>query len=284
MIKRHRCTLTTLVLATGLALTGCSAPLKSPQATSEPSVLRIGVTPHRPPMAFRQEGRLRGIEPEIAHRAARELNRPLRLVAADPGDLALALARGELDAVMAPSSLLSDHKGTVLLTQPYLRTGLRLVVRRDERNQLSATSAWKHTGARIGYVYKSAGEEYVRRDLDPYARELYGFPSASAGLRSLKAERIDFLIQSAPAAWWLARGPDGAQFVALGTVLSKEDLVFGVAANNPSLKRVLDQLIDQWRASNVLGRITERWIPVAAESQNPPSSRRGASVRGPNSG
>lgn len=273
-----------LALLAGLAWMGCSTPSDHRSAPSDPSMLRVGFAPDRPPMTFQQGDRVHGIEPELAQQAARELGRRFDGVVMEPGELVPALQRGELDTVMSPSALLAAGPGSVLLTQPYLRTGQRLVIRRADLAQLGLPGAMQHTGARVGYVYSSPGEEYVRQHLDPYNRELYGFASASAGVRSLKAERIDFFIHAAPAVWWLTSGPNGSDLIVLNAALTEEDQVFGVAEDNLPLKRALDRLIDEWRASNTLPRVIERWIPERTGRGGSGSSGSGTKVDSPNGG
>ncbi|HXJ71269.1 MAG TPA: transporter substrate-binding domain-containing protein, partial [Candidatus Dormibacteraeota bacterium] len=50
---------------------------------SAAEVLRVGITPAQPPMAFKQGGKIVGVEPDFAKALGLELGREIKLVEVD---------------------------------------------------------------------------------------------------------------------------------------------------------------------------------------------------------
>jgi len=222
--------------------------------------LRIGVTPNYPPIVYRDEAGLQGVEIELGEMAARALGRRPEFVELAWSELIPSLERGEIDVVMSGMSVTPARAERVLFTQPYMRVGQLSLIRVADVGTLGQPAAIHRRGARVGYVKGTTGEDYVRNSL--VASESYAFDDVDAGVRSLRAERIDFFIHDAPTIWRVAMEPGGSELIGLYRPLTHEVLAWAVARDDSVLAGQLDALIDEWRASNRLEPILNRWIPV----------------------
>jgi polar amino acid transport system substrate-binding protein len=246
------------VLLVCAALTGCGA-----FGPDRDGVLRIGLTPDYPPIVYRDDGALLGVEPELGRMAAEALGRRPEFVELAWEELVPSLERGDIDVIMSGMSITPDRAERVLFTEPYMRVGQVGVIRRTDLVRLGAPAAIRRPGARVGYVAGTTGEDLVRTELA--LAESYAFDEVEAGLRSLRAGRIDFFLHDAPTIWRVTMGPGGEELVGLFRPLTDERLAWAVARDAPELKRRLDAILDEWRAANRIEPVLNRWIPVRVE-------------------
>jgi len=227
------------------------------------AALRIGVAPDYPPIVYRDADGLQGVEPELGRMAAESLGRRAEFVELARNELIPALERGEIDVVMSGMSVTPERAARVRFTQPYLRIGQLGLIRRADLSRLAHPAAIRRPGARIGFVSGTTGEDLVRTRFP--SAESYAFDDAEAAVRSLRAGRIDFFIDDAPTIWRVTMAPDGDELVGLFRPLTDEPLAWAVAADDVALQRSLDGVIDDWRATNRLEPVLNRWIPVRVQ-------------------
>jgi polar amino acid transport system substrate-binding protein len=100
--------------------------------SSDQPVLRVGVSPDAPPIAFRREGRIVGIEPDLGQALVDHFRRPLVLVAMDWESLIPALLDGRIDAIMSGMTVTPAREVRVAFSDPYMRSGLAAATRRGD--------------------------------------------------------------------------------------------------------------------------------------------------------
>jgi ABC-type amino acid transport substrate-binding protein len=114
-----------VALATAVTIacgTGTSRQTKG--AGADQFVLRVGVSPDAPPIAFMREGRIVGVEPDLAQALVNHFQRPLALVPMDWQSLIRALLAGRVDAIMSGMTITQLREVRVAFADPYMRSGL----------------------------------------------------------------------------------------------------------------------------------------------------------------
>jgi polar amino acid transport system substrate-binding protein len=246
-----------LVLA---ALAGCAGGgAGGPGIGSEP--LRIGITPNYPPVVYRDEsGRLTGIEVELARKAAAELNRKPDFVELEWEKLIPSLETGRIDVIMSGMSITPARSERVLFTAPWMAVGQLALIRRSDLARYGAPTAIYRRDARVGFVRDTTGQQFVRDKLR--RAQAYAFDSVADGVRSLRAQRIDFFVHDAPTIWRVALTAGEEDLMGLYQPLTDESLAWAVAPGNAPLKRQLDAALDGLRARNEIEPLLNRFIPV----------------------
>ena len=199
-------------------------------------------------------------------------------VVLEPTERMPALERGDVDVLMGHWGSASPGTESILLTRPYLRGGLRAAIRKADLRRLGPPGGIHLSGVRIGYTRHRPGEEYARKHLDGEEVRVYAFDSTRAALRSLRADRIDFLIGEVPGLGWLIEESQDTGIITLETPLTEEDFSWAVSKNNPALARDLDRVQDEWRVSDALRRTLDQWIPASRPIPSPSSGRQSTSV------
>jgi Na+/H+-dicarboxylate symporter/ABC-type amino acid transport substrate-binding protein len=111
--------------------------------------LRVGVFTDRMPYTFlNREGRLTGLDVEMAHALAHDLGVALDFVRVeDRANLPSMLETGALDVAMAGIPATPERASQMLLSEPYLDETLAFVVRDNLRDDFSSWASIRELGA-----------------------------------------------------------------------------------------------------------------------------------------
>lgn len=245
-----------LLVGLALALAGCASD--GLDAFDGPP-LRIGVSPDYPPVIFERDGTILGIEADLARRVGHALERPIEFVRIPFDDLIDALEAGEVDVVMSGLAITPERAERVQFTVPYMEVGQLALIRTRDIARFGRVHTIRRAGARIGYERGTRGERYVAESL-PFAQS-FGFDSVDAGLRSLRAERIDYFVHDAPTVWQLAGSLEHPDLHGLYRPLTQEALAWAVRRDDVQLRALLDATLSHWRREGLIEPIVQRWIP-----------------------
>jgi polar amino acid transport system substrate-binding protein len=225
-----------------------------------PGDLRVGLHTDYPPLAFEKDGRVVGIEPDLATLVGREIDRRVRLVPLERSDLIPALERGDIDVIMSGMSVTPERSRRVRFIEPYVRVGQMAILRRDRVADLGRPGDLQRPGVRVGVVAGTTGESYATDRL-PRAQKR-AFESIVLAEDALRAGRIDYLIHDAPTAWRLGMDLRDGELIGLYRPLTEEWLAWAVRPDDAELARRLDALADRWRADGTVDRVLNAWVPV----------------------
>src|SRR5215470_3099350 len=191
-----------MALAITLAMAAGHASLA---ADTEATPLRVGIAPNYPPLAFKQDGKLKGIEVEFAERLGKALGRPVVMVETPWDDLPKALVEDKtIDVVMSGTSITEKRKERVDFTEPYMTIGQMVLVRNSDYPRLRGAKQLDHANVRVGFISNTTSDHYAHDHLTH--AKLEGFPDADAGVEALRKDKIDAFVVDAPAVWRVSGG------------------------------------------------------------------------------
>jgi ABC-type amino acid transport substrate-binding protein len=245
--------------ATALAL---AAALGAGTAAEEPPPLRVGMAPNYPPLAFKQNGKLNGIEVDFATRLGPALRRKVEIIETEWEDLGEALDEKKIDMVMSGTSITEERKKNFNFTEPYLTVGQMVIIRKADYAARSDPAAMDQTRSRVGYVSRTTGEQWARENLKK--AKLHGYTDTREGVAALEQDQIDFFIQDAPAVWRVTGGlmNENPTLAGLYTPLTKEYLAWAVPKDDPELLAQLNKILEQWKKDGTLEDVLDDWITV----------------------
>ena len=238
-------------------LAGCT---KLTGASSGEPALRIGVSPDYPPVIFEQDGEIVGIEADFAHRLGNDLRRPIQFVELPFEDLLDALEAGEVDVVMSGLSNTPDRADRVQFIEPYMEIGQLALIRNRDIGRFGRIQHIRRPGTRVGFQRGTTGERYVASSLSRASS--FAFDNVADGLRSLRADRIDYFIHDAPTIWRIAGDVANRDLHGLYRPLTTEQISWAVRRNDPQLATVLNATLAHWKREGFVDPIIQRWIPV----------------------
>jgi len=253
----------------GLVLVGVLATAlgMAPATGADPlPPLRVGMAPNYPPLAFKEDGKLQGVEVDFAGRLGKELGREVIVVEVPWEQLGKAMEEKRIDMVMSGTSITEERKKNFAFTDPYLEVGQMALVRTADFPTLRDPAAMNLPTARVGFISRSTGEDYARQQLTQ--AKLQGFQTTEAGVAALENDQIDFFIQDAPAVWRVTGGflTENPKVKGLYRPLTQEFLAWAVPKDNPELLAQLNAVIKKWKADGTLDDVIDDWITVKKTS------------------
>lgn len=233
-----------------------------------PAELRVGISTNYPPIAFEENGKVVGVEADLAKKLGEQLPTKIEFVTLDWDDLWPALRDKKVDVVMSGVSITDRRSKLVRFTEPYMRVGQMALVRKADMAKLSDPAAMNQPKRRIGVEKSTTGEAYARLHLDKAT--IVTFESIDDGLASLRGGDIDYFIHDAPTVWRVVGRPpkEDPTLVGIYRPMTDEYLAWAVRKDEAAtLGALLDAKIEQWKKDGELQAVIDRWIPVTKISK-----------------
>jgi len=220
------------------------------------------MTPNYPPIVFKEEGRLSGLEAELARGLEGELSRRIELVELDWEGLIPALEAGQIDVIMSGMSITEERARRVRFLESYLQVGQMSIIRKADRLQLGSPALLSLTRRRVGFVAGTTGATYVQEHL-PQAEHV-ALSSTDEGLQALRTGKIDAFIHDAVTAWRMGEQESSDTLTASFSPLTEEHLAWAVRQTDEALYRDLNEVLARWRRSGYLQEMFRKWLSFRA--------------------
>lgn len=237
-------------------------------APKPPAELRVGISPNYPPIAFEQDGKIVGVEADLAAKLGKELPTKVTLVKLDWDELWPALRDNKIDVVMSGVSITERRSEKVRFTDPYLRVGQMALVRKKDMAKLNDPAAMNTAKRKIGVEKNTTGEAWAHRHLDKAT--IVSFDSVEQGVAAVRAGEVDVFIHDAPTVWRVVGRPphEDPELIGIYKPLTDEYLAWAVRKDDATtLGALLDGKIDDWTKNGELQAVIDAWIPVTKISK-----------------
>jgi ABC-type amino acid transport substrate-binding protein len=259
-----------LILIAALALDVRTGAAAGPLATGAPgATLRVGIATNYPPMAFKENGQVTGVEADFATLLGKDLGLKVTLVETPWEELIPALRNGQIDVIMSGMSITAAREKLVSFTQPYLKISQMALYRAADEARFRKRAEIDAAKVRIGVVSGTTGEQYARKN-HPHA-QVKGFTTVDEGVAALRKGDIDVFVHDAPAIWRVTGGLDSPERELAGYYepLTQEQLAWAVRKPDGALRTRLNRLLGKWKADGQLESVIDHWIPVRKQLIRP---------------
>lgn len=266
-MKRKSWRIAFAVAVAAVWLAGCAAPSEdespSGDSAASKSALRVGLTANYPPLVDKVDGKLVGIDIDLAREVGKDLDKRMEFVEIPWEQLIPALTRGEVDVIMSGMSITSERKQKISFTEPYLHIGQMAITRVDEIQRLGSLSTLLSAPITVGYEPATTGESFVKTNM----RNARPQPVSSidAAVAALRKREIDAFIHDAPTAWRIGSDPAYQDLIGLYWPLTDEYLGWGVRISDQTLLKSLNDQIADMKKDGRLASITRKWIKVRVQ-------------------
>lgn len=225
--------------------------------------LKVGVSADYPPMVFKQEGRIVGIEADNARAIGAIIGQEMTLVDMPFEKLIPALQAGEIDVIMSGMSVTAQRSEQVRFTDSLMGVGQMAIMSTDKVGHFSQPWALYSKGVRIGVEPGTTGADYVANELNE--AEVTFFKDSAAAFVGLRSDEIDLYIHDAPTSWQLATSTENSDLISLYKPLTQEELAWAVRKDDEPLAARLNDALLTLKRNGTLAYIFNRWIPVTVE-------------------
>jgi polar amino acid transport system substrate-binding protein len=252
------------IVAASLVLSACvTAPTAVVEA--DPGILRVGVSADAPPLIFKQDDEISGLEAEMAVALAENLGKSAVFVEVPWEEQIPALLEKRTDIIMSGMSVTLPRKYKIAFSKPYFKSGLMILAKdlhkftfiKNRETAFAQSITW-----RIGVVKGTTGEAFIRQK-STGAKAIRVFPDQEEALKALIAGRIDVFIHDAPIVVMMAAQHQSKGVKPLPIMLNDEYLAWGLRKDDPDLLEAVNAYIEQAKQKGSLQKIVKRWIPLA---------------------
>ncbi len=254
--------LAALSLAVGLS-SGCQSTPPGPGDGAKPAPgtpLRVGVTPMFPPMIFKQGREITGFEAEAARELGQHLGRPVTFVEVKWDQQIDTLLAGRTDIIMSSMTIMTERRMRATFSEPYLKGGQMLLVRRTDLHRYSLGIPSTLPGT-VGVIKGTVGEYYVEREFPSSTRK--SFNAVDDAVAAVAAGRLDSFMCDAPVVWYQAGINESRGLGVVTRMLTSEMYGWAMRPGDPELLRQVNEFIAARQADNSLNAMVKRWLPIA---------------------
>lgn len=231
--------------------------------TSAKEILRVGLSPNYPPLAYKDQGQLAGIDVAAAEVLGEQLNRKVEFVEKDFTQLIPALQAGQIDIIMSGMTITPERSEKVSFSKPYLSAGQMAIIRFADAGQFGFKGAMFRPGARVAVQKNTTSEQYAAESLKN--AEITLCDSSAEAFSLLKRGKVDFFVHDAATSWLLATDRTKEDLMSLNTELTDEKLGWAVKKDNTALLQAVNQQLGIMQKNGMLRAIINRWVPVTVE-------------------
>lgn len=210
------------------------------------------------PMSFiGEDGKIVGFEPDLIDAVARIANFDYEMVSVEWAGLFGGLITNKYDAVIASVTILEERRQRMAFSIPYLRSGLALVVRRDQEGIESIEDIKKNNlliGAQMGTT------SYFYLEKDPAIRKK-GYQAYGHAVADLIKGEVDAVIgESTGTLYYKNQKKEYFRKIKMvGEILTEE--LYGIVLNkdNPALLARINRALEQLLKDGTLARLHQKW-------------------------
>lgn len=212
-----------------------------------------------PPLAFKENGVVKGIEVDLARLLAKELNRDLIIDESEWKQLPNLLESSYVNIVMSGVSITKKRSEMVLFSNPFMKVSQMALLREGVQAPNTATLGM---GKRIGYSKGTTGELFVKKAFSLAKHKAY--KNLRFGIAALLNEEIDYFFHDSPAIWHYSTQNSIENLMGWYVPYTDEHIAWALNSNDYALKKRVDAIILKWQADGTFSRVFNRWIPSRA--------------------
>jgi ABC-type amino acid transport substrate-binding protein len=232
-------------------------PAQDSKVATNPS-LQVGVTPIFPPMIYKENGKIVGVEADFANALGKALNRRVVFVEFEWQDQIPLLKDKWTDIIMSDMSITPSRQLHVAFSKPYLNVGQIALVRREDAPRYAKEFPLPPPGT-VGVVKATTGDFMVQQEFPRTKCKRYS--SSQDGAKALIKKRIDLFISDAPTIYWLAGLHESDGLVAVPVLLTHEQLAWAMRPSDTNFVNSVNAALAQLQASGRADEILKHWIP-----------------------
>ncbi len=219
--------------------------------------LRVGMELAYPPFEMRAEsGEPAGVSVDLARALAESVARPLEIVNLPFDGLIPALQTGKIDLILSSMTATSERARAIDFSEPYLRTGLCLLV--GKSTGLGTIAEANQKGRRIVVKKGTTGHLYAVKNLRE--ADVAVLDKENACVLEVVQGKADAFIydQMSVFSHW-QRNEEMTR--ALLKPFQEESWAIGLKKGNDALRGKVNAFLESYRAEGGFEKLGDKWLP-----------------------
>ena len=224
-------------------------------------VLTMVTNAEFPPYEYYYDGKITGIDAEIAGAIAGKLDMELVIENIDFDSVVASVETGKYDMAMSGLTITDERREQINFTTSYA-TGVQVIIV-NENSPLTSVDDFFEDGAfhTIGVQLSTTGDLYSTWDLeDEGLASVERYNKGADAVMALISGKVDcVIIDNEPAKVFVSENP-GLKI--LDTEFALEDYAIGINKGNTELLEKVDSALQELIADGTVQRIIEKYINV----------------------
>lgn len=228
-----------------------------------PDVLRVGITTNAPPMAYRNRGKIIGLEADFARGLAEFTGRKLSFIELKWKDQIPALLAGKTDIIMSSMTITNARNYRISFCNPYMISGQVSLVRLPEmyRFQNGFTDLLNPT-VKIGTVHGTTGSLLIQEKIATDGKKrYYSFETPEQGVQALRTKKIDAFVYDLPMNFYFAAQNEINGLAPVTIPMTREQIAWGVRKEDNGLREEANAYLAAIKRDGRLKKMLIHWIP-----------------------
>ncbi len=207
---------------------------------------------------MRRGEQIEGLEVDLAGELGKALERPIDIRDLPWDQLMDALLSHQVDVVMAGVTVTPERELRVAFGEPYLRTTIGALIRREDAKRFAAPDAVCKGKLDVGFVAGTIGEKYLHQRCPEMIARVY--PKTSEAVLELRRHRIAAVAHDGRVLSWLLTERE-ADLTVVPTRLADQRLAWAFRRGDDDLRRAANAALAGMRDDGTLARVVDRWVP-----------------------
>jgi ABC-type amino acid transport substrate-binding protein len=231
--------------------TGCAGTRQAP--------LRVGITPDYPPLVFKYNGQIAGVEVDFGRALGGQLNRKVEFVSLRWQQLIPAVQNGNIDIIMSGMSITRTRQLQIAFSDPYLTNQLRAIFSRTKVDRFKSPADLQSDSVKIGVIAGTTADLFVKTNC-PQAERIELGSRQDVAYYLLQNPTIDVYIDDTFALAQIL-SQNEADLTFMRQPLAENYLAWGMRADDRQLLQQVNAALARWKTDGTRDQILNRWIP-----------------------
>lgn len=252
-----------LVCLVALTISACAPATYNPPSTKvapDPTILRVGVSTNSPPLIYKKNDKIIGLEADFARKLARFTGKTAKFIELKWSDQIEALENNQIDIIMSSMSITAGRQYRIAFSNPYLRSGQILLVRLEERARFTTgIYSLMNSNYMIGIIKDTTGDLFITRTI--HGAKTKTFSKSADAVQALIDKKIDAFVYDAPMVCHYAAINENAKLTPILNLATEEYLAWGIRKEDSELLAQANQFLQELKETEQLQQMIRAWIP-----------------------
>lgn len=218
--------------------------------------LKVGMDMSYPPFEMRDaEGQPAGVGVDLARMVGEKLGRPVEFQNMPFDGLIPALKTGKVDILLSSMTATEERAVTVDFSEPYLKTGLCLLV--GAKSGVQSSADLDQPGRKVAVVKATTGHLWATKNLKQ-AKVLVLAKETMCALEVSQGKADAFIYDQMSTLRNWQRNPDTTR--AILKPFKEESWAMAMRKGNDTLRAEVNKALAELRKEGAFDRLSEKWL------------------------
>lgn len=223
-------------------------------------VLRVGTESAYAPFEFTDaQGKLVGFDIDLTEAVAKHMGTSVEWVQMPFDGLIPALITSQVDMAVASFTVTEERKKRVNFSEPYYRSGLSLVIRKEDQGKYKTVDSLKGQKlcAQMGSVSAKKAQTFS-------PDKVTNFNDISPAYMELKAGGCEAVVNDRAVNQYFIASRQSEGFVEIDEVIDAEDMAMVVPKSNDKLLTDVNKALKELKDNGTYQKIHDKWFKAEA--------------------